>query len=521
VKATALNMEPVRVPMALSVGGIDTAVARGRAKSWRLAMVLLFGVSLSACAVGPDYMSPSIDLPSHWANAKPAKAGKTASLARWWRRLNDPVLDELIRRAVQGNLDVASAKARIREARATRRQAIGALFPAITGSGSASRARTAASVSNGVTVPPSIGNLFKSGFDASWELDLFGANKRSVEAATYGVDAAKDDLRATLVTLIGDVASNYAEARGYQAQISLARRTAASQRETYSLTQKKYEVGSASKVDVAKAGAQTATTEADIPTYQAGYATDVHKLSILLGLPPASLSRLMARTKPIPTPRLPLPARIPADVLTSRPDVRKAERQLAQYTAKIGEAEAALYPDISLTGAVSTNATKIGDLGKNSSIGWSLGPTLSVPIFNAGKLRAAVEVAQARRDQYYVAWRSAVLTALEDVEDALVSLSHERTKEKRLAEAARQYREAAKLSRTLYQTGTQSFLDVLDAERSLYSAEDSLLKSRVAIAKDYIALAKALGGGWNGKIDSSKPEVVDVNTGPHLYRWRR
>ncbi len=240
--------------------------------------------------------------------------------------------------------------------------------------------------------------------------------------------------------------------------------------------------------------------------------------SILLGEPPATLSRLMAQTKPIPAPRLPLPARIPADVLVSRPDVRKAERQLAQYTAKIGEAEAALYPDVSLTGSVSTEATKIGDLGRNSSIGWSFGPSVSVPIFNAGKLRAAVEVAQAQRDQYYVAWRSSVLTALEDTENALVSLSREHTKEKRLADAARQYREAARLSRALYQTGTQSFFDVLDAERSLYSAEDSLLQSRVAIAKDYIALAKALGGGWDGAIDSSKPEVVDTNTGPHVAK---
>ncbi len=507
----------IRNAMAAATGGGRNAA--GLFNPWRLVALLMAGVSLSACAVGPDYTPPSILLPAHWANAKATEKAKAVSLARWWRRLNDPVLDGLIARAVRGNLDVASAKARIREARATRREAIGALFPSASGAGSATRSRTAGSTSSGVTTPPSTGNLFESGFDASWELDLFGANRRAVESATYGVDAAEDDLRATLLTLIGDVSSYYVEARGYQALISLARRTAASQRKTYSLTQQKFQVGSASAVDVAKAGAQAATTEADIPTYQASYAADVHRLSILLGQPPATLSRLMARTKPIPAPRLPLPARIPADVLVARPDVRKAERQLAQYTAKIGQAEAALYPDVSLTGSMSTTATKIGDLGRNSTIGWSFGPTLSVPIFNAGKLRAAVQVAQAQRDQYYVAWRSSVLTALEDVENALVSLSQERAKERRLAEAARQYREAASLSRTLYQTGTQSFLDVLDAERSLYSAEDSLLQSRVAIAKDYVALAKALGGGWNGRIDSSKPEVIDVNTGPHLAKW--
>jgi NodT family efflux transporter outer membrane factor (OMF) lipoprotein len=239
-------------------------------------------------------------------------------------------------------------------------------------------------------------------------------------------------------------------------------------------------------------------------------------LGVLLGREPAALSQLLARGAPIPAPRLPLPTGIPADVLTSRPDVRQAERQLAQYTAKVGQAEAALYPSVSLTGSLSTTALKIGDLGKASSIGWSWGPSVSVPIFNGGQLRAAVEVAEAQRDQYFVAWRSSVLTALQDVENAIVSLAQERAKSRSLTEAARRYGEAARLSRSLYDAGTQSFFDLLDAERSQYSAEDSLLQSRIAIATDYIALAKALGGGWDGAIDSARPEVIDVNTGPHI-----
>jgi multidrug efflux system outer membrane protein len=169
---------------------------------------------------------------------------------------------------------------------------------------------------------------------------------------------------------------------------------------------------------------------------------------------------------------------------------------------------------------VSTTALKVGDLGKNSTIGWSVGPTLSVPIFNGGKLRAAVEVAEAQRDQYYVAWRAAVLAALEDVENAIVALGQERIRIQRLTEAAERYREAVRLSLTLYQSGSSSFLDVLDAQRSLYSAEDSLLQSRVAIATDFITLAKGLGGGLDGKIDSSTPQVIDLNTGPHIPAWQ-
>nr|WP_041798690.1 efflux transporter outer membrane subunit [Rhodopseudomonas palustris] len=481
-----------------------------------MAVLLLCATALSGCAVGPDYVVPGIELPTAWRNARPPKTPPAVpQLSEWWRRLNDQLLNRLIEEAVASNLDVASAKARIREARATRRQAIGALFPTLDGSGSATRNQVSASSTSGGSAITTY-NQFQAGFDSSWELDIFGANRRNVEATTYGVDVAEDDLRATLLTLIGDVTSYYAQARGYQARIALARRTAASQRETAALTQRKFDAGSSSAVDVAKAAAQAASTEANIPTFEISYAESVHRLGVLLGREPSALSPLLAGVKPIPAPRLPLPKGIPADVLVMRPDVRKAERQLAQYTALIGKAEAALYPSVSLTGSVSTTALKIGDLGKNSTIGWSIGPSLSVPIFNGGQLRAAVEISEAQRDQYYVAWRAAVLSALEDVENAIVSLSQQRKRIGNLSESARRYAEAARLSRSLYETGSSSFLDVLDAERSLYTAEDSLLDTRVSVATSYIALAKGLGGGWDGMIDSSVPEVVDLNTGPHL-----
>jgi multidrug efflux system outer membrane protein len=485
----------------------------------RRALLLLAAISLLAgCAVGPDYEKPSLNLPASWSPRKETRAPQAAALAQWWRRLNDPILNALIEEAVNNNLDVAAAKARIREARAYHREAIGALFPSVTGSGSATRNQVGSASAGSESA--STYNQFQAGFDASWELDLFGANRRAIEAADYGVDAANDDLRSTLLTLVGDVASNYVDARGYQARRALARRTATSQRATAALTQKKFEAGATAAVDVAKATAQSASTEANVPAYEASYAQAVHRLGVLLGRDPSALSQRLARSTAIPVPRLPLPTGIPADVLTTRPDVRKAERQLAQYTAKIGQAEAALYPSVSLTGSVSTTALKTGDPGKSSSIGWSFGPTLSVPIFNGGQLRAAVDVAQAQRDQYSIAWRSAVLTALEDVENAIVSLAQERIRIRSLTQAAQSYGKASRLSRSLYETGSTSFLDVLDAERSLYSAEDALLQSRAAVAKNYVALAKALGGGWDGAMDVSQPDVVDTNTGPHFARKR-
>ncbi len=487
-------------------------------------LMILAAVLLGGCAVGPDYRTPLLATPAQWSRAGVATPAPPV-LPRWWTRLRDPTLDRLVVEAVDGNLDVATASARVREARANYRQAVGALLPTIANTESA---RLAKGTGVGAATPgrPNLGGpssvvgsegttgLYQAGFDASWELDLFGANRRAVEAATYGIDASDENLRAVLLTLVGDVASSYVEARGYQARIALARRTALSQDETTTITRNRLAAGTASAVDLATATGQAAATRAVIPALETAYAQTVHRLSVPTGRPPAALSALLARPKPVPTPKLPVPAGIPADVLLTRPDVRLAERRYAQSTARIGQAEAALYPSVSLAGNIATSGTRLGDLGRNSSISWSLGPTLTVPIFNGGKLRAAVEIAQAQRDQQFLAYQASVLTALKDVEDALVALSNERVRGRILATSTTAYRQAASLSQSLYRSGSSSFLDVLTAERSLYSAEDALLQSRVRIVSDYIALNKALGGGWDGEVDALTPEVIDVETGP-------
>lgn len=484
------------------------------APAWRqLSIMMLAAVALAGCVVGPDYQKSLLPMPAAWSSQKKVASARPPQLSKWWQRLRDPELNALVEEAVAGNLDVAIAKAKIREARASYRQSAGALFPSADGSASAMRNKTAAT-SGGATGDPY--SQYQAGFDANWELDLFGANHRSVEAARYGLDASEEELRATLLTLVGDVASNYIQARGYQARIQLARHSAASQRQTAELTRKMAEAGTATAADVARAMGQASSTEADIPTLETSYAEAVHRLSVLAGHPPGTLNERLKRGTPIPTPRLPVPTGIPADILLTRPDVRMAERQYAQYTARIGQAEAARYPSVSLTGDISTSAFKLGDLGKNSTIGWSFGPALSMPVFNAGKLKAAVNVAKAQRDQYFIAYRASVLAALEDVENATVSLSQERIRKTKLALSAKSYGDAARLAGTLYKSGETSLLDVLDAERSLYSAENALLQSRVLIAIDYIALHKALGGGWDGAIETAKPEITDARIGPRL-----
>ncbi len=467
---------------------------------------------LAACAVGPDYQTPGLDLPAKWSNTTRQTPPAAPQLADWWLKLGDPDLDLLIEEAVKGNLDVRTAKAKIREARATYRQTGATLYPAVDGSGQAIRSKSASSGGSS----SSVSNLFQAGLDASWELDLFGGNRRSVEAARYGLDAADEELRASLLTLIGDVADNYVQARGYQARIALAQSTARSQRETARLTKTKYDAGATSAVDVANAEGQASSTEANIPTLRTAYAEAVHRLSVLTGREPAALTKRLEKSRRIPKPAIRTAVGVPAHVLLARPDVRLAERQLAQATAKIGEAQAARYPAVSLTGSIATSAVKPGDLAKNSSISWSFGPTLSVPIFNAGELAAAVDVSKAQRDQYFLAYKAAVLGALEDVENALVGLSQEGRRVKSLDASVAAYKKASDFSNSLYRSGEVSFLDVLDAERSLYSAEDSRIQSRVQVVSYYIALNKALGGGWDGEVDSSTPEVADQNDGPRL-----
>ena len=447
---------------------------------------------LGGCAVGPDFEPVSFNTQKKWVNAKGEKQYDHSRLHQWWKRLGDPTLNKLIDEAVQSNLDIAVVKAQIQEARSLRNKEIGSLFPEVAGSASTTRRKTA----DYTGIDP-IQTTHQGLVDASWEIDIFGGNRRAIEAAYYNEDASKEQLRLALQILIGDVASTYIEARNYQARLALARRTAASQKETASLIRTKYEAGTASEMDLAKAVSVASSTEADIPTYRAGFSQAVHRLSVLLGKEPTALMGLMQGARPIPAPRSNLPKALPAVVLEQRPDIRIAEYQLAQKTALIGVAQAARFPRVTLTGNISTSSRRIGDLGRNSTIGWSFGPALSVPIFNAGQLKANVDAAYAQRDQAGLSFQQSVLDALEEVENALVALAQERIRFGSLSVAAQNQRKATQLAKSLYQEGSTSFLEVLDAERSLYSSEAALLQSRANVATNFVTLAKALGGGWD------------------------
>jgi NodT family efflux transporter outer membrane factor (OMF) lipoprotein len=488
----------------------------------RTTFTILFSLSIAGCAVGPDYTGAPRN-PAVTQDHVPRDVTPVAKPDGWWKTFRDPVLDRLIGEAVEGNQDVAAAKARILEARATRAQAVGGLFPAVSGTGSvlAERSSSTAVLSVGAGQVDSGSTQFtqySGGLDASWELDLFGAQYRAVEATSYGVEAAEEDLRYVLVTLVGDVASYYVDATGATERIAIARRNAAEERETERLTRAKAAAGSATDSDVAKAAALALSTEAEIPSYQNSFAVAAHRIGVLLGRSPDSVAALLGGRSGVPRPVTRLRAGLPADLLRNRPDVRRAERRLAQYTARIGQAEAALYPDVSLTGSLTSTALRPSDFAKASTVSWSFGPSVSVPIFDGGKLRAAVDIARAQRDEYLAAYHASVLTAVEDVENAVVALSTERHRMRALSASAAYYETAARSAKILFESGSSSFLDLLDAQRSLRSAQDTVVQSRMASAKDYVALAKALGGGWDRAVDPSVPAVTDEGTGPHPRR---
>ncbi|MFQ0814085.1 RND transporter [Brucella anthropi] len=462
---------------------------------------------LAACVtVGPDYQKPHVLTPAGW-NSKADR--RAPQLGDWWKNLKDPVLDQLIADAIASSPDVATAKAKVRQVRANYISAGGILYPQLDGKGTYSRS------DHTITRVAAQSGL---GFETSWELDLFGGNKRGVEAAYYSLESANEQLRAALVTLIGDIATNYANLRGAQASIAIAQRNAASQRQTVALTRNQLEAGNISQVDLLSAQTQAATTEAQIPGLRISYAQYLNQLSVLTGRSSSALAGLLDRSRPIPAIPRKVSAGLPADLLLSRPDVRAAERDYASANASVGQKQAQLYPSISLTGNINTGGASFGDLGKLSTIGWSFGPSLTIPIFHGGQLNADVEAARAARDQLFIAYRKVILTALSEVENASVSLNQNRLRTAQLQEIVSNSRKINMLTLEQFRAGTKSFVDVLTAQRDLLSAETNLNQARTDLVVNYVALQKALGGGWNGRIDVARPEVVDGYTGPRIVK---
>lgn len=468
-------------------------------------------VALAGCAVGPDFRKPDTGVPSKWQGLSGLQSSREtvitsapAELVEWWKNFNDPVLTSLIERAVHSNLDLQQAEARIHEARAARGVAAAALWPEMDVNGQYERSGSGSHSSSGPGTSPGSGgtvrNYFQVGLDASWELDFFGGTRRNIEASEADLLAAVEDRRDVFVTLVSDIGKNYANLRLYQLQLEIARNNLAAQQRTAEITRKRHEAGYVGRLDVANAQAQVATTQSQIPVLESSARNTIYTLGLLLGQEPTSLQEELSGEKPIPpTPPL-IPAGLPSDLLRRRPDIRRAEAQVHAATARIGVATADLFPKFSLTGSFGFSGNDISNLGNWSGRSWSWGPSASWPIFDAGRIRWNIEEQNAIRRQTLLTYQQAVLTALKDVETALISYANELQHNRLLAEAVRNNKDAVELAMTLYLAGKTDFLNVASAQRSQFVSEDSLAQSTNSLTTDLIALYKALGGGWE-KID--------------------
>jgi NodT family efflux transporter outer membrane factor (OMF) lipoprotein len=466
-------------------------------RPFKFSAAVLLGL-LPGCTVGPSYHPPDLKPAPHWSS--PLTGGETnmtATNAAWWKTFQDEELNSLINRAALSNLDLHMAQARVREARAASAIVSANYWPNADASAAFSQERIS---KNGFpTFPPSIpleANVYQAGFDAAWELDVFGGTRRAVEAANADIAAAEFGRRDVLVSLLGEVARYYIEGRGFQQRLVIARQNIQTEGEILSLTKDRFKSGLTSELDVQQAAALLATTQAQIPTFETGFAQAAHRLSVLLGQSPGALLTELSGESSIPGAPPAVPVGLPSELLRRRPDVQQAERQLAGATARIGVAVADLYPRFSLTGDVGLQSVSASDWFSAGSRFWSVGPTVQWKIFDAGRIRANIRVQNARQEQVLAHYEQTVLASFEDVENALTAYAKEQTRHKSLTDAVEANRQAVEIATQLYQSGLADFLRVLDSQRSLYESQDALVQSERAVVLNLIALYKALGGGW-------------------------
>jgi NodT family efflux transporter outer membrane factor (OMF) lipoprotein len=454
------------------------------------------------CAVGPDYHPSAAPVPATWSS--PPANGLTdiaPPASTWWTSFNDPELDSLIRRAAQSNPDLRVAEARLRQARAIRQMSAADFWPALDASASFARAKQSQNqpLIGALPLPPNFPfeySVYQAGFDASWEIDLFGAKRRALEAATADWEGAIESRNDAMVSLLAEVARNFVELRGSQRRLEIARRNLKLQEEALELTRARFQTGVTSELDVTRAAALLAAVRAAIPPLETAARGSLYGLAFLLGREPGELVAELSPSKPIPLVPPEVPIGLPSDLLSRRPDVRRAERQLAAETARIGLAKSEWFPKLSLTGDAGLESVSLGNWFQPGSRFWSLGPTLQWRALDFGRVRSEVHAQTAVQEAALATYEKAVLNALQEAENAVVAYAQEQNRHGALAEEVAENRRSLDMAHGLYTEGRVNYLDFLDAERSLYKSEDELAVSDQAVSLDLIALYKALGGGW-------------------------
>ena len=513
----------------------------------KLPVAAAIGALMAGCTVGPNFHRPEADVPATWhATQAPADAAVRSRPAAaplntaWWTSFKDPELVRLEDRVAAANLDLKVASMRLAESRSQRNITGSQQFPTLDGNASMTREQasangvlsqagviaapvSAASAANGtgsgIAATPTGSrasapfNVWQAGFDSSWELDLWGRVRRSVEAADASVESQADARRGLLVSTMAEVARDYIQLRGIQTVHTITRNNLSAARDIERVTRERKANGLATELDVAEACAQVATENALLPQLEQQEAETINRLSFLLGEAPGALrAELQVAAAVPPTPPV-VPVGLPSELARRRPDIRQAEAQLHSATAEIGVAKADFYPRIMLSGSASLQALQFDQLGNWASHQFAVGPSLTLPIFEGGLLRGTLNLRQEQQQEAAVNYQRTVLSAWHEIDNALTAYSTEQQRRSQLQASVVDNQRALALAQAQYKGGIVSFLQVLTAERSLLSAQQDLAESTTEISTNLVSLYKALGGGWEATYpDNDTPRTAAVRT---------
>ena len=458
----------------------------------RGALLLAAGM-LAACSMTPPLPAPMVDAPAHWSGQAPTD--DTASLADWWQRFDDPVLTDLVTRALADNRDLALVTARLREARAATGIANSSLGPTLDARGSGGLRRDDLQAER-LRFPQGEQSFHQLGVDASWEIDVFGASRAAAAAAAADAGAAGYALADVQVSLAAEVAREYFALRGAQARLDVATRNIALQEDALGLLDSRIRAGLAPGIDATKARAELALLRGSRPPLEAAVASSGYRLAVLSGVAPAALPAALAAPRALPDSTDAMPLGLPSDLLTRRPDLKRAEAEVLAANERVGVARADLLPKFYLSGLLARAEEDNGGVSFGPGLLYSIGPTVTLPIFNAGRLRAKVAVEDARLAQALARYEQTMLLAVQDVETALVNLDRERQRGIDIDAAVDSATVTRSLARTRYVRGLADYFAVIDAQRALQASEDALAVSRTLAIQHLVALYKALGGGW-------------------------
>jgi NodT family efflux transporter outer membrane factor (OMF) lipoprotein len=490
------------------------------------ALAVLLCSALTGCLVGPNFERPQTSTPDVFSRTQSAQASSKAVESEfsqeWWTLFNDPILDSLEKQLADANLDVAAASARLRQSRAGQRIAGAAEYPTLDGAASYNRERgspngilsllgvpplqsQSQSASGGTPLgvaplPGSKGspayNLYQFGVDASWEIDIWGHARRGVEAATALSDASYEDRNAVLLSARAELARDYIQLRDTQALLQIAKQNLAIARDATKLTETRVREGVTTDLDVANASAQAETIEALIPTLESRSETTINAIGVLLAEEPGALRQMLAEPRDVPALPAQVPIGIPSELVQRRPDIRKAEAELHAATASIGMAKADFYPRISLNGSAGYQSLQLSNLANWASGQFVVGPTITLPIFEGGRLKGTLHLREAQQQEAAIAYQHTVLQAWREVDDALVVYDAEQRRHQRLEKVVSHNQRALSIAQQRYKAGAVDFLNVLNVQKQLLDAQSNLEQSKADADANLITLCKVLGGGW-------------------------